>query len=90
MYSGDGQTSFEERACTEVVGVSRRDFLKRAVAALASAAGIAGGLGGLFSGCVQHNPEPAALYPGFDIFHHPVRAVIIFKCDFHAALTPVL
>ncbi len=48
MYSGDGQTSFEERACTGVVGVSRRDFLKRTVAALASAAGIAGGLGSLF------------------------------------------
>ncbi len=67
MYSGDGQTSFEERACTGVVGVSRRDFLKRTVAALASAAGIAGGLGGLFSGCVDSevpSNTTATVHPG--------------------------
>lgn len=30
-------------------------------------------------------PGACCPLPGFDIFHHPVRAVIIFKCDFHAA-----
>lgn len=67
MQRSDGETSLEERARAGAAAFTRREFLRKAGAALATLVGITGGLGSLLSGCDRDqgtSNTTATVHPG--------------------------